>query len=133
MDQTTLVKEQIDFGEKLIERLPKDGFDVTAAFWLENAENGQWYFYIISTVKDEDYGGSYGRLRPLMRQMPRPYWIDPHEIRLLGTSDRMAKDVLEIYENSARTGLHPQLWRGSVLGGMAVDATYFYLIQPTPA
>ena len=89
------MKEQIDFGEKLIESLPKGGFDVMAAFWLEEAEIDRWDFYIVSTVVDGDYSHSYGRLRPLMRQMPRPYWIDPLDVRLLGTSDPLAKIIIE--------------------------------------
>ena len=131
MDSTTVVREQIDFGEKLIEHLLREGFDVSAAFWLKESERNRWDFYIVSTVRDQDHGGSYGQLLPLMRQMPRPYWIDPQEVRLLGTSDQLAKDVLKIYERSARTGVHPQLWDGSVLGRRGIDAKYFYFIPGT--
>jgi hypothetical protein len=134
MDTTALVKEQIDFGQKFIDNLPMGGFDVTGAFWMKESERDQWDFYIISKVVDEDYPNRYRRLSPLMDRMPRPYWIDPLEVRLLGTTDPLAKDVLRIYATSALTGVHPRLWRGSVLGRRGIDGTYFYVApEPQPA
>ena len=36
MDPTTLVGDMIEDGRRIIEQLPQDGFEVTAAFWLSH-------------------------------------------------------------------------------------------------
>jgi hypothetical protein len=48
MDQDTLIEKQIDDGAKFVDKLSREGVEVTAAFWLKASDDSQWYFYIAS-------------------------------------------------------------------------------------
>jgi hypothetical protein len=128
MDPTTLVKEQIDYGAQFVERLPKEGIEVLAAFWVKLAENGRWYFYVVSPVEEEDPRHAGGRLVRLARQMPRPYWIDPFDVNLLGPSDPLARGALELYKRGPQE--FPMIYREGWMGNKSIEGGYFY---PAPA
>jgi hypothetical protein len=131
VDTTTLVSDLIEDGRRIAEQLPQEGFEVTAAFWLKKAEDGQWYFYIVSPVAEpERLNDAYSRLFTLIRRMPEPHWIDPLEVRLLRPSHPMAKDVLAIHQSAASPKGHPIRWGGNVLGNVSVEGAYLY---PLPA
>ena len=131
MDTTTLVSDLIDDGRRIAEQLPHEGFEVTAAFWLKSAEDGQWYFYIVSPVAEpERLNDAYSRLFTLIRRMPQPHWIDPLEVRLIGPSHPMAKDVLAIRSRAPGPNASAIRWGGNLLGNVSVEGAYLY---PLPA
>lgn len=124
MDPTTLVKEQIDYGAQFVERLPQEGFAVLGAFWIKLAEDGRWHFYVVSPAEEEDPAHAGGRLVRLARQMPRPYWIEPTAVELLGPSEPLAKGALEFYKQGPQE--FPMIYRGIWLGNRAIEGGYFY-------
>ena len=130
MDPTTLVKEQIDFGAQFVERLPKEGFEVMGAFWLKLCENGQWYFYVVSPLREVDSGRARGLLRAVFQLMPRPLWIDPFAVKLLGPSDPLAKGALELYKRGPQE--FPMIYRGIRVGNTSVEGGYFYPVPSVP-
>ena len=130
MDPTTLVKEQIDFGALFVERLPKEGFDVSAAFWLKLTENGQWYFYVVSPLREVDAARARGLLRTTFQEMPRPLWIYPFGVRLLGPSAPLARGALELYKQGPQE--FPMIYRGIRVGDTSVEGGYFYPAPATP-
>jgi hypothetical protein len=131
VDTTTLVDELIEDGRKIVEQLPQDGFEVTAAFWLKAAEDGQWYFYIVSPVAEsERLSDAYRRLHTLVRRMPQPLRIDPLEVKLIGPSNPIAKDVLAIHNRASGAKVSPIRWGGKQLGNVSVEEAYLY---PLPA
>jgi hypothetical protein len=67
VDTTALVKDMIEDGRLVIEQLVRDGFDLATAFWLKKAENGQWYFYVVSPC---------GREGRLLRRLSAPPSVD---------------------------------------------------------
>ena len=82
MDTATLVRERIDDGQKLLERLAQEGFEVTAGFWLRLVDDGEWRCYIASpTVEKEGLSAGYRRLHTIIRGMPQPFSIDPLEVK----------------------------------------------------
>lgn len=130
MDQVPLVDEKKDDGKKFVEYLTHAGFEVTAAFWLKPIEAGQWYLYIASPVVDsEGLYDAYGRLQTAFRQMSPPLWIDPFEVRLIGTAHPIAKDVLNVLGRHAR-GPMAINYGGAVLGGLSIEGAHLY---PLPA
>jgi hypothetical protein len=132
VDTTTLVSELIEDGKRIVEQLPQDGFEVTAAFWLKAVEDGQWYFYIVSPVAEsERLNDAYRRLYTLIRAMPQRDWIDPLEIKLIGPSHPIARDVLAIYNRSAGPKKCPIHWGGNVLGNVNVEGAYLYPLGAT--
>jgi len=116
-----LVEKLIDDGRKLVDELAQRGFEVTAAFWLKASEDGKWYFYIVSPVVD--VGGlakAYKLLHPLVRARPQPISIDPLEIKLIGPSNPIARDVLSIHGRVGSQHVSPIPWGGKKLGNMSI-------------
>jgi hypothetical protein len=130
MDTDTLVDKWIDDGRKLVEELPRRGFDVSAAAWLKASENGKWYFYLVSPLVDsEGIFNASMRLHPLVRARAAPVapvWIDPMEIRLIGPSHPLARDVLAALSRAPDPRVSPRRWRGTWLGNMSIEAAYLY-------
>jgi len=121
MDTDTLVESLIDDGQKLVEALSLHGFEVAAAFWLKASEDGKWNFYIVSPAVDaEGIAKAYRRLHPLVRAMPQPFFIDPLDIRLIGPTNPIARDVMAIPD------VRRLRWNGKWLGNVSIDDAYLY-------
>lgn len=126
----TLVDRLLDDGQKLAEALAKRGFSVDAALWLQSSENEKWYFYVVSPLVDaEGLSKAYGRLHSATRGMAKAFWIDPLEIRLIGPTDPIAKQVLEICKRYPPPVASPIRWRGKTLGNMSVEQAYIYPLK----
>ena len=131
MDTSTLVKELVEDGKRIVEQLPQDGFELTAAFWLKASEDGQWYFYIVSPVAEREHlNDAYRQLYTLIRRMPQLSWLDPLEVKLIGPTNPIAKDVLAIHTRVPGPRMSPLHWGGKVLGSVNVEGAYLY---PLPA
>src|SRR5262245_29720675 len=127
MDTESLVEELVNGGQKLVEEVSQSGLLVTAAFWLEASEDDRWYFYIVSpVVDDEGLAQAYRRLHPLIRRVREPLGIDPMEIRLIGPSNPIAKDVLAIHGRAPSPHVSPIRWGGKRLGNVSVEGAYLY-------
>ena len=132
MDTNILVNDVIEEDRRIVEQLPQDGFEVTAAFWLKNAEDGQWYFYIASpSAESERLSEAYSRLLTLIRRTPQPHWIDALEVRLIGPSNLIAKDVLAIHSRAPVPNGSPIRWGGTVLGNVSIEDAYLYPLRAT--
>jgi hypothetical protein len=134
MAATSLGENLFDDGQKLVEELPRQGFEVTAAFWIKAAEDDQWYFYTVSpAVENEGLAQAYRRLHTLIRQMPPPFWIDPLEVKLIGPDDPIARDVLAVLGRAPGPKGSPIRWGGKRLGNVNLEGAYLYPSPvPTP-
>lgn len=131
MDTNILVSDLIEDGRRIVGQLPQAGFEATAAFWLKAAEDGEWYFYIVSPVAErERLSVAYGQLHTLIRRMPQPLWIKPLEVKLIAPSNPIAKDVLAIQNSTRGPTARPIRWDGQLLGNVRVEGAYIY---PLPA
>ncbi len=132
MDQGTLVEMQIEDGRKLMGRLAEEGIPVTVAFWAKESESGQWFLYLVTPLISE--GGvarpAYRRVNAVLTQMPSPFWIHPLEVKLIGPTDPVARDVLAVHERAGRSRVRPVRWEGTRLGELSVEGVYLY---PLPA
>ncbi len=127
MDTTTLVSDMTEDGRRIVEHLTQDGFEVTAAFWLKKAEDSQWYFYIASPVAESEHlNEAYSRLFLLIRRMSPPLWIDPLEVRLIGSSNPLARDVLAIHHGAHGPKERPIRWGGTQLGNVRVEEAFLH-------
>jgi hypothetical protein len=125
MDQVTLVDEQADQGWKLVERLRRDGFDVTAACWVKEAANGRWYLYLASPVVDaEGKREAYGRINEAIRRMPPPFWIDPLAVRVFREDGPVAEAVAAARERYP--GRAPVRLRATRVGSREAEEVYVY-------
>jgi hypothetical protein len=125
MGHIPLVEEQIRDGRQLIEKLTQDGFPVTAAGWLRKSEDGQWFLYLASPVEDEEGPiGAYRRAYPVVQQMPRPFWIEPLDVKVVGTKDPIANAIAETRQRYP--GNVPVRYGEVRLGKLSVEGAYLY-------
>ena len=99
MDTGPLVGEQIEDGQKLINQLVQDGFDLAAACWVRFrlTDESEWFFYIITGEVDR-HGLRAAALavHQAIHRIPPPWgpWITVSELRLAGLNEPVAKEVL---------------------------------------
>jgi hypothetical protein len=100
---------------------------VEAAFWLNPSEDGKWALYIASPAIDRGkYDLGFREVLRLVREMRTPY-IDPFQVRLIGSDDPLAKAAFEI--NQKFPGPIPTRLRGKNFGGIPVEEVYIYPAQ----
>jgi hypothetical protein len=133
MDTTTLVREQIDDGQATIQELLRRGIDVSSAFWLQTTDDDQWRYYIVTPRVDEQGSlQTYREVQTAIRGMTASLWINPLEVRILGTQAPLAKAVFTFQQrhpNTVRRGTHCP---GDLLGMELVKNAYLYPL-PTVA
>jgi hypothetical protein len=130
VDTTSLVSDLIEDGRRVVEQLPRDGFEVTAAFWLKEADSGRWYFYVVSPAYEtEGPFAAYMRLHATIRRLNLD-WLDLLEVKLIGPTNPIARDVLAIQQRAVGAKVKPLRWEGTQLGNVSVDGAYLY---PPPA
>jgi hypothetical protein len=133
MAQATLVEMQIQDGQRLIDRLAREGVPVTAAAWVKESESGDWYLYLATTLVSESGGKrpAYRRVNAVIREMQKEgFGMDQFEKKVISPHDPIAKDI--VANRSGRPGGAPTLFRGSRLGELAVEEAYIYPPLPTP-
>lgn len=125
MDSITLVTVQLDDGRRLIERLAQEGFPVSAAGWVKEADGGFWYLYLVSpAVEAEGIKKGYRRVHTVIRSMPQPFWIDPFDVKLVGPSESVAQAILDL---QPRTATRQPVRQGAAsLGNVSIDEAYIY-------
>ena len=123
MDQSPLVMQEIEAGSRFIQEFAKHT-PVQAAFWLKARDESQWFLYVASDrITDSNLGVSYGEVLRIASEPPDP-WLDPFQIKVIGTDHPLAKAVLEIqakYPRSVARRLQSRL-----LGGLSIDDAYIY-------
>jgi hypothetical protein len=130
MDKNALVIEEIDAGAELIRRF-QEYMSVEAAIWLNPSEEGAWALYIASPQMDvAKYDRGFAEILKIVREMQTPY-IDPFQVRLIGTDDPLAKAAVET--NRKFPGPIPTRFRGKNFGGVPVEEVYIYAAKhPAP-
>jgi hypothetical protein len=129
MDQGPLVERQINDGLCLAQELARDDFDVTAAFWLKEGEDGQWFLYIASRDVDEKGPiAAYGIMAQTLRRKP-DLGIGPFDVKLIEASSPITQDVLRIRRPTPGIPSH---FYGSYLGKHLTDEAYIYGPVPAP-
>jgi hypothetical protein len=128
MDTGTLVRELREDGQKLVDRMRQNGFEVTTAFWLKPSQDDRWRFYVVSPlVEQEGPSKAYANLHPLIYQMPQPFSIDPLEVKLIGPTDPLAQDILAAQSRIPGPRFADIHWAGN----MSIEDAYLYAL-PSP-
>ena len=123
MDQGPLVVQQIEAGERLIARFAQYA-TVQAAFWLKEPEDSPWFLYLASDrINDTNFDLAYGEVLRLLAQAPER-WLDPFQVKVIGTDHPVAKAVMEIQQKYP--GTLPTRYHGRQLGGLSVEEVYIY-------
>jgi hypothetical protein len=124
MDTVTLVGNQIDDGQKLLDRLDRDGVNVLAACWAKPADEDRWSLYIATPVVDEKGAiEAYREVYRVLRAM-RSFWITDSDIKLIGEKHPVTKDLLDLLRRHPGVG-GAQSTR-LLLGGTPTEEVYTY-------
>jgi hypothetical protein len=123
MGQNLLVVEQVDAGADFVRDF-NDYFSVSVACWVNPAESDNVFLYIASDeIDDSNIDVAYGEvLRRLGRK--RSQWLDPFQVKLITSSDPIARDAIQIRDRYAAK--IPTRYQGSSIGGMSIDGAYIY-------
>ena len=120
MDTITLVEAQIDDGLSLLDRLRENGLDIDVSCWIKSADEDRWSLYIATPLVDRSGPMvAYREVNRVLRSMGSIQILDS-QIKLIGTTNRIAKEVRELQK--AFSGHKSRL----LLGGMFVDEIYLY-------
>ncbi len=115
MDTAALLKEQIDEGERFVDHLRQDGFDVVVALWVLTSDDELWFLYIASHIIDTD--GLAAAYRKAYSELSRSQvrWVSRSDVKLIGSQNPIALDAIA-YQHSSL----PTRYRGRKLGNMIV-------------
>lgn len=131
MDQGPLVTEQIEAGARLAREFDSKYNPLSAAFWLKESDDGQWFLYLVSDqIDDSNFDLAYGEVHRLLGRGPHP-WLDPFQIKVTGIDDPVARAILEIQRTHA--GSLPARVRNRVIGGLNIEDAYIYAIPVAAA
>jgi hypothetical protein len=124
---------QIRDGQRLLERLSREGVAATAAAWVNESESGWWFLYLATPLvrKDGATTPAYGRLLEVIGEMEKEgFELDPFEIKVIGPHDPIARDIVA---HRGRLGALGSRWfRGARLGELAVEVAYLYPPTASP-
>jgi hypothetical protein len=127
MAQATLVEMQIKDGQRLIDRLTREGIAASAACWAKETESGDWYLYLATPLVSVDGSKrpAYRRVNAVIREMQKEgFWVDPFEIKVIGPHEPMAADVAA--HRNAGPAKIPTRMGGGRLGEVAVEEALIY-------
>lgn len=130
MDQGSLVAEQINAGERLAREFNK-AIPLSAAFWLKEGDEGEWYFYLASDqINDSNLACAYDEVIRILRG-GSTFWLDSMQVKVTGSDKPVAHEVIDIqrkYPNAFATR-----HRNRMLGNIyAADAVVYPIPLPTP-
>lgn len=123
MDQTTLVAEQLEVGERFL-RVVEDYFPVAAATWVFRQDFQDWWLYIASSeVQPGDPKGTTWNLTVAKREFRNP-WIDACHLEAIGLSDPLAEQSIQIKDRHPDEKVIP--YPVTYFGRMGVENVYVY-------
>src|SRR5262245_52635134 len=120
MDQGPLVIQQIDAGARLVKEFEAYKA-VRAAFWLETADDREWFLHLVSDQIDSNFDLAYGEVLRITKKIPSP-WLDPFQVKVLGSDAPLARDVIAIQQKPL--GQLGGRFHGRQLGGVPVEEVY---------
>ncbi len=123
MDQGPLVTEQIDAGARFVREFAKYT-PVQTAFWLKSTDDNQWFLYVAGDqIGDLGVRSAYEEVIRIAAKMPDS-WLDPFQIKVMGTNKPVPKAVLQIQKQYP--GSLPTRYHGPPLGGLSIEEVYIY-------
>ena len=136
MDQAILVIYRLGDGQKLIERLVRNRFEIMAAFWLYTNDNDKWRLMLVSrTVDTEGPRASYGAVQRAFDELPDLQMDRTFDVTVLSPRKPLARGVLEYLKRDPSKG--PKRVEQTLLGRVCVESVYIYppelYLLPEPA
>ena len=126
MDTITLVDDQIDEGQIVLNGLRDVGFPFVVACWVKPGDEDRWSLYIASSVVEaRGLLAAYRQVIDVLRSSDVS-WVTSSDVKLIGDKHPFAQEVLT-YVNGSR---HWEPRRPPfMLGGISVDDIYVYPLE----
>src|SRR5579872_3797841 len=107
MYKTILVKEIIEEGSRLLERLKRNNFHLTAALWYSVPDSSQqWVLVIVSPVVDQVGPlAAYGRLQRLLGGLQPPSRLSLSDISLISPLSQEYQNLRSLVGGAGRLGI----------------------------
>lgn len=124
MDTVTLVENQIDEGQRLLDQLAKTGIAVRAACWIKPTQEDRWSLYLATPSADEKEPlEAYRQLISALRSLETD-WLTSSDVILVGEKHPIVKDAQEILQRFPHwTPIRPPY---PLFGGMPTEEVYVY-------
>lgn len=72
MYKTVLVAKDVENGRRILDRLNREGWNVTAAFWFHSEEEGRWKLVIVSPdVSDKGPRLLYTMIQTMLSELAK--------------------------------------------------------------
>lgn len=124
MDTDTLVENKIEDGQRLINLLIRDQFDVRVAFWVKRSEDGLWQLWIASAaVNPRNKGDALRKVYEVLGKLPGG-GITPLDLTLIEDTNPIARAAFELRDRYASR--EPIPYRGMRLGNLATEELLIY-------
>lgn len=124
MASDLLVDERIEDGARLASELVRNGFDVTAAFWIRTQEEGLWFLYLASSsVRHDGFANAYRNVYVTLARLKIESFA-LSQIKLLDPNNPIAADVMAL-RNRYPARIPTRVGSGR-LGAIAVEEAYIY-------
>ena len=124
MDTVTLVDNQIDDGQRLLDALGEARFPLAAACWAKPADHDWWTFYLVSpTVDEQGLKAAYQQVFNVTDSMENS-WIASTDIQLVGLDHRVAAEAAAFQRRFP--GSSPSRWTRPFLNSGHFEEMYFY-------
>lgn len=126
MAEELLVDDRIDGGQKMVDQLLADGFDITVAFWSKK-EEGSWRLYLASPgFDDRRPGENFLAIHESLARLP-----DEIRFESITTINDQNPAALAALKIAGRVGKAEGIrYRGTRLGNLTIEEAYVY---PRPA
>lgn len=124
MVTTTLVENQLDDGEILLDRLREEGIVVRAACWVKPQDDDRRLLYLVTPLRDEK--GPLEAYRQVFQvlESSKEVGIDSANVKVIGAKHPIAQDVLGFSPRFLGITLTGSQVSG--IGGIPVDEIYVY-------
>lgn len=91
---------------------------------MREAEDEERYLYAaLDGLTDENFDIAYGEVLRITGAM-KSYYMDPFRVKLISTSDPVARAVMDVYKRFP--GRRPTRFNGRVFAGREVVEIYIY-------
>ena len=124
MDTDSLVENQIDDGQRLIDQLTREEFEVLVAFWIRTSAEGQWQLYIASpTIDPKKMAQAYHKVYSSSSKL-EDSCINASDLTLLHGANPVAQAALQI--RNRHSGRSLTRFHGKRLGNLSIADAYIY-------
>jgi hypothetical protein len=111
-------------GQRLVDQLVSDGFEVSVAFWVRTSDESSWSLYIASpSVDSERLGVAYRQVFASLNNLTRSS-VSPSDIKLVNESNPIARNAIDVRKDIPDE--EPISYGGKRLDGLQIKEAIIY-------